>query len=577
MIDPYALSFINVCLSLTLFAGVLIYRYVFPKKKINLLILLILISILPVWSIFRPGVYESGDFNIHIYRSISFFTSLTDGQIFPNWSRDLNATYGYETFIIGAPLMYYITSLFHVVGFSFTTSLKILLALAYVTSGITMYLWLKEGFNKLVGFVGGIFYLYAPFHLVDLHFRVSPGDLLVYALLPLAAFVNLRLINKAGIRYFMFSSLIITLLMISHPISLVAMTFIALYLILIFYIYKYPFKYLYWCILSLLLGLFLSAFYWLPVILEKKYIITSVISQTISFEKFSYFFISPWKYGLLFQGPKGELTFLIGYIQIFLIIMLLIYLYKKKLKKKEAKISIFFLTYLAVIIFLFNPISEPVWNTLPLYKSLEFSYRLSFIVVVLTSVIAAITVSKTNKKIIIVICAFAIFSTILNWGHRKVIPHITDKELINNLPYSTFQNEGGTATTTIWVDPKHPWMSEIPKQHLEVIQGQVQIKEIQRITTNHVYSLYSITNSYLKENTYFYPGWVLKVDGKNQEINFKNQKYPGIITFNLKSGLHKVELTFIDTPIRYYSKLLSFFSLLLLILIVYFNNKKKWL
>src|SRR3990167_11280779 len=110
---------VNIISSLLLFGGVLIYRYIYPKKKINLFFLLILISILPIISIFRIGTYESGDFNIHIYRIMSFYDSLKEGILIPSWAAELNATYGNPLFIFNYSLPYYLISLFHFLGISF--------------------------------------------------------------------------------------------------------------------------------------------------------------------------------------------------------------------------------------------------------------------------------------------------------------------------------------------------------------------------------------------------------------------------------------------------------------------------
>lgn len=132
MIDPYRMVFVNAIASLLVLTGVIIYRYIFPKKKVNLFILLLAISMLPIISIFRTGTYESGDFNIHVYRAMAFYDSLEDGQFMPSWAGELNATYGYQLFIFNYSLPYYITSFFHFLGLSFITSMKLFLATFYI-------------------------------------------------------------------------------------------------------------------------------------------------------------------------------------------------------------------------------------------------------------------------------------------------------------------------------------------------------------------------------------------------------------------------------------------------------------
>jgi len=99
MLDPYRMVFVNVVTSLLVLSGTIIYRYVYPKKKLNLFILLLIISILPVISIFRTGTYESGDFNIHVRRSMEFYQLLSEDNIMPTWAGNLNLHLDLDTIV----------------------------------------------------------------------------------------------------------------------------------------------------------------------------------------------------------------------------------------------------------------------------------------------------------------------------------------------------------------------------------------------------------------------------------------------------------------------------------------------
>ena len=48
-----------------------------------------------------------------------------------------------------------------------------------------MYFWIKDQFGKTAGFVAAIFYLFAPYHLLDLHYRASVGEVLSFVFIPL--------------------------------------------------------------------------------------------------------------------------------------------------------------------------------------------------------------------------------------------------------------------------------------------------------------------------------------------------------------------------------------------------------
>src|SRR3989344_5306679 len=83
-------------------------------------------------------------------------------------------------------------SFIHLFGLSFIDSFKIILVFSFILSGQGMYLLVKDVTgNKKAGFISALFYLFAPYHLIDMHFRVAIGETLSFALLPFC-FLYLR-------------------------------------------------------------------------------------------------------------------------------------------------------------------------------------------------------------------------------------------------------------------------------------------------------------------------------------------------------------------------------------------------
>ena len=148
MIDPYRMVLVNLISLILLLFGILAFKFLHPKRPINLFVLLILISLLPIISILRQGAYESGDFNIHIYRIIAFFDSLKEGILIPSWAAQLNATYGNPLFLFNYSLPYYAISFFHFIGIDFINSTKLYLGMVFYFSGITIYITVKEITNN---------------------------------------------------------------------------------------------------------------------------------------------------------------------------------------------------------------------------------------------------------------------------------------------------------------------------------------------------------------------------------------------------------------------------------------------
>src|SRR3989338_5991191 len=121
------------------------------KMKFNkhlVLLLLIILSIIPVLDLFHPGLPVTHDGQDHVARIANFYQNLREGIIIPRWAGNLNWGYGHPILMFLYPLPSYIVSLFHFLGLSLVDSTKLVFGLAFVASGVTMYLWMKTHFQN---------------------------------------------------------------------------------------------------------------------------------------------------------------------------------------------------------------------------------------------------------------------------------------------------------------------------------------------------------------------------------------------------------------------------------------------
>ncbi len=561
MLDPYRMIVVNLIISAILIAGLLLYTKVYPKKRINFLFLLIIISLLPLVSILRIGSYESGDLNFHVKFAMQFFENLKQGQLIPAWIEKQCSGYGCPDFIFTFLLSHYLISIIHVLGFSFITSAKILIAISFILSGIGMYLWMKDEFGDKSGFAAAVFYLFAPYHLIDLHFRVSIAELVSMAILPFLFLTTKRFVETRYSIFFIYTSILFALLILSHQVtSLASFPFLIIYGFSVWLRYKKKnIKILLHMIFAFINGLLLTAFYWIPVLIESKYTAygTEVV---ISFHSFRDFFYPPNLFGLLFQGNKGEIYTSIGYTQWLVVFIGIFILLKKKVHGKAkivltSSIIIFFILFLMMQSF-----TKPLWDIIPIINNFQFSWRLSIQVIIVIGVIAAIVIKTyTNKKFFILLCFITIAYTILNWGNRKAMPQTADAVLRNQMVFDDYIGQVN-ALTPIWVDKYKPWIGKIPNKHIEILSGNAEIVELSHLITNHEYIISAKSKVELKENTYYFPGWKVLVDNIETQINYKNKHYPGVIIFKLGKGLHKVEVIFTDSLERRIAKWISALS-----------------
>lgn len=548
----------TLCLAFYLYLILFIEKIV--KLKIPYFIILLGFSILPLLSILRLGSYESGDLNTHVINSMEFYKSLQSGILVPRWSENLNATYGYPVFMFIYPLPYYISSFFHLFGFGFITSVKLLLASTYIVSGLGMYLFLRRYISEKYAFLGAIFYLYAPYHLVDLHFRNAIGEMTGLAILPISLMLLERTANKRKILNVILSAFSISLLILSHPaISILSFPILVVYSI---YINKKAVKDLVIAVVPHILGLLLSLYYWLPVLVEGSFTQqANQVKSALVYPTLRELFISNWRFGLLFQGQYGELSSALGYGHWITICIALYLIIKRKIISPT---YYFFLGVFLIFFIMIQGISAPIWQIFEILRRMQFPYRLLTILILSSSIVAAFTMSKIKNEFIFkLVVIIAIGTTILNWGNRRNTPNITDRVLSDDIPYSTSQFAGISSAVPIWA-PNYFWQTEVPKEHIEAIEGNIKIISENRSINTHIYKITVIQNSLIKENTSYFPGWNLTINNNTGNIDYRNPNYPGIITFPLNTGVYDIVLKFSDTPVRSYSLILSATTLMLM-------------
>ncbi len=474
---------------------------------------------------------------------MAFYTSLSEGNLIPDWAGDLNATYGYPLFIFTYPLPYYTISLFHFLGLGFIGSVKATMAAFFILSGLSFFALASRKFGPRVGLVSSIFYLYSPYHLIDMHYRVALGELASFIFLPLCLLFIRRPILLA---------ISISLLILSHQaISLFFIPLLFIYCL----IQKVNIKHIF---LSFSLGLALSAFYWLPVVFETGYTHQPQSAKTVEFWPVSSYLYSPWKIGFLWQGHFGELAFPIGYIHL-PVFALAAYISFKTRQNRYWVICFLFL------FFLMQGFSRPLWQIIPLINNIQFSYRLMVIISFISALLAGLFFSRvkvspfwTKATLFLVIT-----TSILAWSNRRTIPEITDQTLAAELPLATSKSgEGFFPAAPKWVPRDLPWASQVPLAHAEILAGSGEITPLTRTTNTHTYSIQAATNLQIQENTLYFPGWQLFVN--NQPISISPNRL-GIITFSLSPGQYNAKLTFTATPVRTFSKQISLLSLLVLI------------
>ena len=346
-------------------------------KKYKLLILLLLISVIPLFDFLKPGLPVTHDGQDHVARIANFYQSLKEGNLVPRWAENLNWGYGHPILMFLYPLPSYIASFFKFAGFSFVDSVKITYALSFILSGIFMFLWIRELWGDKAGFVSGVIYLFAPYRFVDLYVRGAIGESWAFVWPPLICFFILRIARERRVEYLLGGSLALAALILSHN---------ALMLMFLPVILGYAFYSIYssknrrsnaiFLLLLFVFGFLLAAFFWIPAFFEGKYTLRDIVTKDniIGFENIGRLLWSPWSY-----LGTGAFSVQIGIVQWLGVLFVPLAIVLAKRQKENIWTFLFFLLLtFCIAILMILPISKPLYLSLSLLQKFQFAWRFLF-------------------------------------------------------------------------------------------------------------------------------------------------------------------------------------------------------
>lgn len=523
------------------------------RKHLWYWVVILLVSIVPLIDLFHPGFPVTHDGQDHVARIANFYQSLSEGNIVPRWAGNLNWGYGHPVMMFLYPLPSYVASFFHFVGFSLVDSTKLVFALAFVTSMLAMYGWARKVWGEEAGVAASLLYGFAPYRFVDLYVRGAIGEHVAFVFLPviLWGLWELSQSTKRMSLPFLGISLGTAGLILSHnALSLMFLPIAGCYaLYLYFSNTKKSMRFLAVSAAAVGLGLLLSTFFWMPAFFEGKYTLRDIVTAgdfRTRFVPWTWFIVSPWNY-----GGGNDFTKAIGWAQLVGILMLLFGI--RMMARKHRAFALGIGVILFVSLFLMTSVSLPVWEKASLLQKFQFPWRLMSVTVFAAATLSALGIAALKGRwrmyVLVIIVAIAIGTTSFMWRANNY----------KSYPESFFTGIYNGTTDTgesspIW---SVRFMEHAPNTPMEVIDGEARIRTVSRSSTRHMYEADVSKASRVLENTLYFPGWNVLVDGRAVAVEFQNPAYRGLITFLLPVGTHRVDVVFGETKLRFVADWIS--------------------
>lgn len=553
------------------------------------LFLIILLSLIALIPLFQPG-FMGYDFVFQCARLASFYKNLKEGVILPRWAGTLNADFGHPVLIFLYPFVFYLGSFWHFLGFSLVDSIKILLGLGFILSGIFMYLAARKLWGEKTAFVCSLLYLFNPYRFVNLYERAALGEHLATTFLPLVflalatIFQNKKLTFKNGL----FLGLSTALTILSHNL-IILMASPLILAFLFFLLFQFPpkknlKKKLLFVSFGFVLALALSSFFWVPIVSERKYTrydeIANPTYYSISLLTPKQIILSPnysklERFFSLKEDAKGGIFLFssISPIQWLLTIFGIYFVINFWGKRKKETLFVLFL----VVYFLFGAFLSTknaffLVKIFPQIALFQQACRFLNLPLLVTPFLAAILFDnlikkKTNYLLGVLIILNLFFTLPYFWNLKIPLEFKSD---------SYFYNEYKLTADTGQITPVWSLINyfEPAPQKVQLVSGGLdEVKIYKWHSQEHIYTLKLREKSQIADNTLYFPGWKVWVDDRQVAVNFQDMNWRGIITYSVPVGEHEVKVKFTETKVRLLADYLSLATLFFMIFLFLFSKK----
>ncbi|MCB9115040.1 MAG: hypothetical protein H6639_24260 [Caldilineaceae bacterium] len=601
------------------------------KLRLDPYLLLLLVLALPALApLAAPGyMFDAHDGRHSVFYVQMFDASIRDGALWPRWAMHHTQGLGYPTFLIQAPLGFYVAEVFVLLGLSITMSVKLAwlvgtLAGAWGIYRLTVYWlgdhaiaeWRAGGADgprldgvRLAAVASGLLYTYFPYHLVDLYVRAALADTLLLAWVPwlIYAFDRLLVLGSAPgwPRRLGVAALVLAGTLLTHAFALLSIAPLVVTLVIFRLAQRwrrhgFPWRETLLAGAGGALALLIYAIFLVPLLVEGRYLNQQVYVSG-GYDYRDHFvqvgqFLSPyWGFGYSDDpvGANDGMPFQLGLVQVVLAIVALFTVRRAERARAE-------MGYLLVVgvglLFVMSPLARPLWDAVPPLAVIQFPWRLLALSGFVFSALGGLALWNLLPSALpgvrpegglVVMGALAMLasypyiqanlSPIEPWREDGRAVYQFEREHPDMFGYTTWVTQPFTTTvlSAAYALPDYvEHHGDAPAQgRLEITAGMGSVVEsyVGGSSAGGVVNMQ--TPGTVRINVYYFPGWMVSVDGQPVE--------PGIdptfaaLSIDLPAGEHRIDARFGETPVRSGAIVVSALTLALCLGLVVWRGSEK--
>jgi hypothetical protein len=559
------------------------------KTKLLIALLCIGLSAFAVAPFFFMGQSETGggafelrmptthDMFLHYDQMRSFYNGLAAGEIYPRWEEDTNRGFGAPTTSYYPPGVYYLTSACYAITRDWLRALLDAHLAVMIAAAASLYIYARQVMGRGAAMAAMAAYILLPYHTVDQYQRGAMAELLVFVWMPLMLLFGERLMkapSQAGKRSVLFSIVGLAAsygaFLWSHPPTAYQFTLGFGVYVLVLSVMRKEWKGLVAVGVAMALGIGLAAVYLLPAAIEQNLIHMEYISETWPYHK-TYIFVHDLYNSDVHSGffKMIDWIWITGTSVIAVAAITLLWLKRRALESAAAlKQRVLLWVILGGLAsFMMTKVSMPVGRLIPKIDIGVFTWRMLAITTLVVALIAgaftqaaidaAARRSRSERLLFASLAAFIIVGG-LGFSAVAVARPMIEAAVFEPEPEHL---NWATIPSSAPADPSE-LPDDVPQAELATEEnGEVVVEEWK--PQHRVVRADLIDDDELLIRTFNFPGWTATVDG--QQAPIKTSEELGDMEIELRAGMHRVTLDFVETPVRRAFRIVTLCSFGLLI------------
>lgn len=620
-----------------------------PLWRDPLLWLAVALTVFAAAPFLLPGYFwGANDARHHVYFLFEYDRLVQDGIWWPRWSPDFAFGYGYPFFNIYGPLSHFLAELLlHFGRFSHTAAVESIFVLGIAGSAAAMYAFVRSWVGRAGGLIAALVYTYVPYHLLNLYVRANLAESMAFVWLPLCLWTARQAVLTSrdaqasspdsagasrgkgrgalaalGAAWPWIAGLGLGYAGLMYTSNLVVVLFTPLlagYVLLLTVLYavpeganrvrlSWPGRLGWWiwrCVPPLLgglLGLGLSAAFWLPMLLERNFVrVDQWFGGRYDFRGhfvYAWQLFSPhWGFGVSVPGPLDPISFQIGAAALVFAVLGVLLAWQPK-SRLRWEIGYFVLAATAATLITMQ-VAAPLWE-LPgiggLLQAAQFPWRWLVITALCVSTLAGLVAARLPQvgrlPVSLPVLGLAAIAILSSYSYLQVQISEPAEGPVSLAGLMRFQQSSDEMTgSTKWVKEIPTWSPMADYYMSQDNEGTV-VKPVDSLLDYSVFDYKTLGaesvahNSVSEEifygnksdsaqtivfNQFYYPGWnAYLLDGKHGQRQQPLEIIPestgtlGRMTVQVPPGEGYLLLVYEDTPPRKAGGIITVATLLLL-------------